>query len=76
MGFGIYFGGQWCNARWPDRWHIEGFTRDITVLELFPIVTALFIWADNSRNKKIMLNCDNRAVVDIIYKLSSKKTNQ
>lgn len=72
LGFGIYFKGHWCNAKWPKKWHIMGITKDITVLELFPIVVTLFIWAEDFKNKKIKFHCDNRAVVDIINKLSSK----
>ena len=45
FGFGIYFKGHWCNARWPDLWRQKGVTSDITFLELFPIVVALFLWA-------------------------------
>ena len=29
--------------KWPDDWHTSGYTADITVLELFPIMIALFI---------------------------------
>jgi len=43
--FGIYFKGHWCNARWPNLWRQKGVTSDIIVLELFPIVVALFLWA-------------------------------
>ena len=25
-GFGVYFGGQWCNAKWPEMWHTVGIT--------------------------------------------------
>ena len=72
LGFGIFFKGHWCNARWPRNWYTMGITKDITVLELFPIVVSLFIWAEDLKNKKIKFHCDNRAVVDIINKLSSK----
>ena len=75
LGFGIYFQGEWCNAKWPDLWHQTGLTKDITLLELFPIVVALFIWEEKFRNKKIKFNCDNSAVVHILNKLSSKINN-
>jgi len=52
LGFGIYFRGQWCNAKWPDTWHQNGLTKDITFLELFPILVTLFIWENQLRNKK------------------------
>lgn len=72
LGFGIFFQGHWCQASWPKDWHDSGITHDITVLELFPIVVAMFIWGLELRNKKIRFNCDNIAVVHIINKLSSK----
>jgi len=71
-GFGVVFGKHWCQATWPQAWWEFDFVRDITVLELFPIVVALFVWGDQLENKKIEFNCDNIAVVHIINKLSSK----
>ncbi|XP_053390337.1 uncharacterized protein LOC123546117 [Mercenaria mercenaria] len=72
LGFGIYFQRHWCQAKWPDSWHKRGFTADITLLELFPILVAVFIWGSELVNKKIRFNCDNMAVVSILNKLSSK----
>jgi hypothetical protein len=72
LGFGIFFQGHWCQANWPEIWHSRGITKDITILELFPIVVALFIWGSELRNKKILFNCDNEAVVHILNKSSSK----
>lgn len=72
LGFGIYFQGHWCHDRWPSEWHTNGITTDITALELFPIMAALFIWGPQLKNKKIKFNCDNKAVVHILNKLTSK----
>lgn len=72
LGFGVYFCGHWCYAKWPLEWHESGITSDITVLELFPILVALYIWGDQLLNKKIQFHCDNIAVVHILNKLSSK----
>lgn len=72
LGFGIFYRGRWCQEKWPDSWHALGFTSDITFLELFPIVVAIFIWGKELINKKIKFCCDNLAVVSIINKLSSK----
>ncbi|XP_053391454.1 uncharacterized protein LOC128554230 [Mercenaria mercenaria] len=74
IGFGIWFKGHWCHARWPVAWHSNGLTRDITVLELFPIVTAICIWGEQLRNKKIRFHCDNQAVVHILNTMSSKSS--
>ncbi|XP_053403684.1 uncharacterized protein LOC123554801 [Mercenaria mercenaria] len=47
IGFGIWFNGHWCHARWPVAWHSNGLTRDITVLELFPLL-QLFVFGAGS----------------------------
>lgn len=74
IGFGIWFRGHWCNAQWPLEWQHNGYTRDITMLELFPIVVAIFIWGEQLRNKKIRFHCDNEAVVHILNTMTSKST--
>ena len=55
---------------WPAHWQQEG--PDITFKELFPIVLAIHLWADYFRNKKLILHCDNQAVVTIINKQSTR----
>lgn len=71
-GFGIYFQGEWSCGRWPDKWINAGFTRNITLLEYFPIMVAVEIWGEQLRNKKVLFPTDNQAVVQIINTLSSK----
>ena len=72
LGFGIYFSGQWASAPWPESWHMKGYTSDITVLELFPILVAIHLWGAKLRNKKICFRSDNMAVVHIINSMTSK----
>ena len=72
FGFGIYFQGRWSSAPWPLHWKEIGLTKDITVLELFPIVVAVEIWDECLRNKKIKFFCDNLAVVHILNSMTSK----
>jgi hypothetical protein len=43
-GFGIYFQGKWAQKCWPKEWEEMGILKDITFLELFPVVVALCIW--------------------------------
>ena len=54
---------DWCDA---------GITENITFLELFPIVVALYIWGDQLKNKKIKFFCDNMSVVHIINSMTCK----
>ena len=49
-----------------------GILKDITFLELFPVVVALCIWGEQLKNKKVIFNIDNQSVVHIINKKSSK----
>ena len=72
LGFGIYFAGAWACAKWPDDWHTSGYTADITVLELFPIMIALFIWGEQLRDKKIWFRSDNEAVCHILLSMTSR----
>ncbi|XP_021350001.1 uncharacterized protein LOC110448201 isoform X1 [Mizuhopecten yessoensis] len=71
-GGGAYFQDQWVFISWPKKWVSSEVIRDITFLELVPIVLALFIWGPDLKNKKIMLNTDNKGLVAIINKKTSK----
>ena len=72
LGFGIYFAGKWICEQWPEEWHLQGYTSDISVLEFFPIVVSIFTWGEDLKNKKICFRSDNMSVCHIINKMSSK----
>ncbi|KAH3771701.1 hypothetical protein DPMN_173029 [Dreissena polymorpha] len=69
LSVGAYFHGRWCQGAWPSAWLEAGLLQNITVLELFPIVVAIFVCGDGLCNTKIRFNCDNIAVVQILNKL-------
>lgn len=71
-GYGIYFGGKWAQGNWPSTWVDAGLTRDLTFLELFPVVAALITWEKQFQNKKLLFHIDNQAVVQIINTKTSK----
>ncbi|KAK3096561.1 hypothetical protein FSP39_001295 [Pinctada imbricata] len=71
-GFSIYFQGHWAYATWPSSWVDSGLMRNITFLELLPVVTAVIIWGQYLENKKVVFHIDNLSVVQIINKKSSK----
>lgn len=71
-GFGIFFNNKWTHGKWSAHWVENEILRDITFLELFPVVVALEIWGTNLQNKKILFNIDNQAVVAILNKISCK----
>lgn len=72
LGCGAYFSGHWVQYRWPSSWENTEMLRDITFLELVPIVLSLIIWSPEFKDKKILLYIDNQAFVSIINKRTSK----
>lgn len=70
-GYGAFFEGHWVSGSWPNNWLLQD-APDITVKELFPIVLALQLWARQFTNQKVIMFCDNQAVVQIINKQSSR----
>jgi hypothetical protein len=72
QGFGIYFNGSWTNGPWPDKWVQAGVVRDIVVLEIFPIVAAVFLWPAKLENRKVIFRCDNMSVCHIINSMTCK----
>ncbi|VDI39586.1 Hypothetical predicted protein [Mytilus galloprovincialis] len=73
-GYGIYFAGQWAQGTWPKHWVETGITRDMTLLELFPVVAARMSWESYFVNKKVIFHVDNQAVVQIINMKTSKSS--
>ena len=71
LGFGIYFRGRWYTGGWLDDWHPAGITRDLTFLEFFPVVCALWLWAEEWINSVVRFWCDNQVAVYMINNLTS-----
>ncbi|XP_053405702.1 uncharacterized protein LOC123536155 isoform X1 [Mercenaria mercenaria] len=71
LGCGAYFQGSWLYFQWPSHWD-DNIFKDITYLELIPIILAFFTWGTHLQGKKITLRSDNNSVVDIINKKSSR----
>ena len=61
LGWGAYWSGNWIQARWsPDQ-----VDRDIIWKELFAVASAVNTWGYRWSRKKVLVHCDNQAVVDI-----------
>lgn len=71
LGCGAYFQKKWLVFKWPLDWG-QRVLRDITFLELVPIVLAILTWSKMLTNKKVLFHVDNSALVDIINSKSSK----
>lgn len=70
--FGIYFGGRWAYGTWPHSWFLHGLTRDMTLLEIFPVLVTITIWHQSLQNTRILFHIDNTAVVQVLNTLTSK----
>ncbi|XP_045206268.2 uncharacterized protein LOC123558456 [Mercenaria mercenaria] len=70
-GCGAYFQGRWCFLQWPSDLPCE-VLKDITYLELIPIMLALSVWGHLLNKKKILFRTDNNSLVHIINTRSSK----
>ncbi|KAM4795870.1 uncharacterized protein WCC33_000963 [Rhinophrynus dorsalis] len=71
VGFGACCGRDWCTGVWPASWKEKGLTRNLTLLELFPIVVALELWQGQFANRGIVFWTDNMSVVHAITNLTS-----
>lgn len=72
LGCGVYFNGQWAYFEWPACWKDLDIMSDITFLELVPIVLAVDLFKTQFCDKKILFHTDNKALVSILNKKSSK----
>jgi hypothetical protein len=68
IGYGAIFQTHWFQGTWPVSWE----RYDITFKELFPIALSMEVWGHLLKNRCIILNTDNEAVVYIINKQTCK----
>lgn len=68
FGYGAVLGSHWFYGSWNQSWRAQS----ITLLEFYPIVLAVQIWAQALANKCIYFRTDNAALVEIINKQTSK----
>ena len=56
------------NGEWPIKWK----SKNIIVLEMFPIVLSNRIWADNLARGCVMFHTDNQVLAEVINKKTTK----
>ncbi len=61
-GFSAVFGSHWVQGVFPEEWKEVA----IALKELVPLYVALNLWLSYFKNKNILFNVDNMAVVCII----------
>ena len=69
LGYGAIFGHNWCYGEWPRSWTSKNI---IIVLEMFPIVLSVAIWADRLANRCVPFHTDNMALSEVINKKTTK----
>ena len=70
-GFGAYFQGQWSAGSWPQAWLEAGFTKNLVLSELFPVVLAVELWGAAFRDRKVRFHGDNMGVVQVINRVTA-----
>ena len=70
LGFGGYCDNSWTFGQW-DSSFIVNQDPSIEFLELFAVLTVAMNWLYRFTNKRIVLFCDNQAVVGMINKSTS-----
>lgn len=70
-GYAAVFGREWFYGGWPVEWKCF----NIAILELYPIVAAVGLWAKKLQNKCVLFHTDNIAVVYVINKQTSQDQN-
>ena len=72
LGCAAYLEPRWLFFQWPKDWINSEVLKDLTFLELVPIVLAFFAWSRSFVGQKIMLHTDNLALVSVLNKCTSK----
>jgi len=72
LGCGAFLQGSWVQFRWPNSWQDHQILKNMSFLEFIPVLLAIFLWGEKLKNKRILFNIDNNALVSIVNKRSSK----
>ena len=65
LGMGAVFENRWFSVQW-ELGYIKNFGPSIEYLQLLAVVTAVLTWGCTLRNIRLVLFCDNTAVVNMI----------
>ena len=69
IGYGAICKSEWFNGLWSTWW----LEQTITLKELYPIVLAVELWGHKLANKRFHIRTDNKALVQVINKQTSKE---
>lgn len=71
-GGGCFLNGEWCFFPWPTEWAGHTVLRDMSFLEMVPVLLSLYLWGTRIANRRIVFYIDNMALVQVINKQSAK----
>ena len=74
LGCGAIFDNQWLFCQWEPG-YIKQNSPSIGYLELYALCAAILTWGDQLKDSRIVVFCDNMAVVHMINQLSSSCGN-
>ena len=70
LGFGGICGNSWTYGAWGPEL-INEYDPSIEFLELFAVVVTVKLWIHRFANRRVILFCDNQAVVGMINSMTS-----
>ena len=70
LGFGAMFDQQWTFSQWEPGF-VKKYNPSIEFLELFALLVGVFVWIDRLSNLRVIIYCDNEAVVHMVNNSSS-----
>ena len=73
-GFSCFYQGKWIFGIWEPGF-IESKNPSIEYLELFALIAGIITWHKDLSNRRIIIHCDNQAVVEMVNSNSSKCKN-
>ena len=70
LGFGCVLDNNWCYGAWGQTF-IEEDKPSIEFLELYALCIGILTWQELLQNRRIIIFCDNTAVVQMVNNLTS-----
>ena len=70
LGFGCILQNSWLWGAWENNFVVE-FDPSIELLELFALCAGIFTWERQLCNMRLLVHCDNQAVVSMVNNLTS-----
>ena len=74
LGMGAVFNNHWLYSQW-ELMYIHRMSPSIEYLELYVLVTMVITWVKELKHIRMVLYCDNEAVVNMVNNMASKCPN-